>query len=89
MAVLVTLAFFALELSAAALLGTVVAVFPAPDTPTLLAMALAVVAFHAAILCSALLPALRERPLWRAFYVHLKHGFYANALFDRLIRVVR
>lgn len=89
MAALVTLAFFALELSAAALLGGVVAVFPTPDTPTLLAMALAVIAFGGVTLLSALLPALRQRPAWHAFYVHLKHGFYANALFDRLVRAAR
>ncbi|NDJ59980.1 MAG: NADH-quinone oxidoreductase subunit L [Chloroflexi bacterium] len=89
MAVLVTLAFFALELSGAALLGDVVAVFPTPDTPTLIAMVLAVVAFGSVTLLSALLPALVNRPAWRVFYVHLKNGFYANALFDRFIRVGR
>lgn len=85
MAVLVTLAFFALELSAAALLGNTVAVFPTPDTPTLIAMVVAVIAFGSVVLLSALLPALVKRPAWRAFYVHLKNGFYANALFDRTI----
>jgi NAD(P)H-quinone oxidoreductase subunit 5 len=89
MAVLVTLAFFALELSAAALLGDVVAVFPPPDTATVIAMILAVVAFGSVTLLSALLPALVQRPAWRAFYVHLKNGFYANALFDRIIRTTR
>lgn len=89
MALLVTLAFFALELSAAALLGDVVAMFPSPDTPTLIAIVLAVIAFSSAILFSALLPALVKRPFWRAFYVHLKNGFYANALFDRFVRSAR
>jgi NAD(P)H-quinone oxidoreductase subunit 5 len=86
LAIGVTLAFFALELSAKALLGDVVAVFPAPDTPTLIAMIVAVIAFGTVTLLSALLPALVQRPAWRAFYVHLKNGFYANALFNRLIR---
>ena len=89
MAVLVTLAFFALELSAAALLGSAVAVFPVPDAPTQVAMALMVVAFGSVVLLSAYLPALSHRPAWRAFYVHLKNGFYANALFDRFIRTAR
>lgn len=86
LAAMVTLAFFALELSAKTLLGDVVAVFPTPDTPTLIAMIVAVVAFGIVTLLSALLSALVQRPAWRAFYVHLKNGFYANALFDRLIR---
>jgi len=89
MAVLVTLAFFVLELSALALLGDAVAVFPTPDTPTLIAMILAVIAFGSVTLLSALLPALIHRPAWQAFYVHLKNGFYANALFDRIVRVAR
>jgi len=89
MAILVTLAFFALELSAAALLGDVVAVFPAPDTLTLIAIVLAVIAFGSVTMLSALLPALVDHPAWRAFYVHLKNGFYANALFDRFIRTAR
>jgi NAD(P)H-quinone oxidoreductase subunit 5 len=89
MSVLVTLAFFALELSAAALLGGAVASFPTPDTPTLIAMGLMVAAFGSVIVLSAYLPALAQRPAWRAFYVHLKNGFYANALFDRFVRVAR
>lgn len=89
MAVLVTLAFFALELVAAALLGSTVAVFPTPDTPTLITIILAVVAFGSVTLLSALLPALAQRPTWRALYVHLKHGCYANALFDRFLQPSR
>ncbi len=89
MAVLVTLAFFALELSAAAILGHAVAVFPTPDTPTLIAMVLTVVVFGSVTLLSALLPVLITRPAWKAFYVHLKNGFYANVLFDRIVRVAR
>jgi NAD(P)H-quinone oxidoreductase subunit 5 len=84
LAVLVTLAFFALELAAAALLGDAVAVFPTPDTATVIAMVLAVFAFGIVTMLSTLLPALVNRPGWRAFYVHLKNGFYANTLFDRL-----
>ncbi|HMO56433.1 MAG TPA: proton-conducting transporter membrane subunit [Roseiflexaceae bacterium] len=89
MATLVTAAFFALELVAAALLGSAVAVFPPPDTPTLIAIVLAVVAFGGVALLSALLPALAQRPAWRALYVHLKHGCYTNALFDRFLQPSR
>jgi NAD(P)H-quinone oxidoreductase subunit 5 len=87
MAVLVTLAFFTLELVGAALLGSVVAVFPAPDAPTMATMVLAVLAFATVTLLSALLPALVQRRAWQALYVHLKHGLYANALFDRFLQL--
>ncbi len=89
MAALVTLAFFALELIAKALLGSAVAFFPTPDTPTLIAIILAVVAFAIVTVLSALLPVLAQRPAWRALYVHLKYGLYANALFDRFLQSPR
>lgn len=89
MAVLVTLAFFALEISAAALLGETVAVFPTPDSVTLAAMALAVIAFATVNMLSAMLPSLAHRPGWSALYVHLKNGFYVNALFDRFLSTSR
>lgn len=88
MAVLVTFAFFALELVAAALLGNVVAGFPTPDMATLAAMGLVVIAFGIVTIFSALLPVLSHRPIWRILYVHLKNGFYANALFDRFLNLV-
>lgn len=89
MAVLVTLAFFVLELLAAALFGSAVAFFPTLNTPTLVAIILAVATFGGVTVLSAYLPALADRPLWRAFYVHLKNGFYANTLFDRFLQSSR
>lgn len=92
MAMLVTLAFFTLELAGAALLGSAVAVFPTPDTPTLIAIILTVIVFASVAALSAVLPVLAQRPTWRVLYVHLKHGCYANALLDRWLqssRVVR
>lgn len=89
MAVLVTLAFFALELLGVALLGSAVAVFPTPDTPTLIAIIGTVIVFGIVTVLSAWLPALVNRPAWQVFYVHLKNGFYVNALFDRFVQSLR
>jgi NAD(P)H-quinone oxidoreductase subunit 5 len=89
LAVLVTLAFFALELLGVALLGSAVAYFPTPDTPTLMAMVLTVVAFGGVTVLSTWLPALVNRPAWQTFYVHLKNGLYANTLFDRFMQSFR
>lgn len=88
-AVAVTLAFFALELSAAWILGSAVAIFPPPDAVTVAVMVVMVVAFGLVIWLQAMLPAMAKKPAWRAAYVHLKNGFYANALFDRLIGALR
>ncbi len=89
MAALVTIAFFALEVTAEALLGQAVAVYPPLDPVTWIAVIIAVFTFVSIVALSAYLPALVRRPGWRAFYVHLKHGFYANALFDRLLDTLR
>jgi NAD(P)H-quinone oxidoreductase subunit 5 len=88
-AVAVTLAFFALELSALWILGDAVAVFPTPDTFTVAVMVIAVTAFAAVTLLQTMLPRLARTPFGQAAYVHLKNGFYANALFDRLIGALR
>lgn len=85
----VTAAFFTLELLAKWLLGNAVASFPQPDAVTLALMIFAVTAFGVVTLMSALLPALANTPAWRAAYVHLKNGLYANAVFDRLVRPLR
>lgn len=89
MAALVTLAFFALEVIAEALLSSAVAVYPPLDPITWVAVVMAVGAFIIVMVLSSYLPALTHRPAWRAFYVHLKHGFYANAMFDRLLDTFR
>ncbi len=89
MAVLVTVAFFVLEVLAEALLGRAVAVYPTLNPPVLIMVWVAVAVFAVVVILSAYLPALVNRPAWRAFYVHLKNGFYANTLFDRLLDTLR
>lgn len=84
-AVGVTLAFFALELTAAYLLGDVVAAFPTPNAAIVVTMWSAVVAFAVVTLLGSLLPAYMHTRVGRAVYVHLKYGFYANAWFDRFL----
>ncbi|WP_298818103.1 proton-conducting transporter transmembrane domain-containing protein [Chloroflexus sp.] len=89
MAALVTIAFFILEVVAEASLGQAVAVYPPLDSVTWIAVVTAVIIFVAVMAFSAFLPALVNRPVWRVLYVHLKNGFYANALFDRLLDTLR
>lgn len=89
MAALVTIAFFALEVTAEALLGQAVAVYPPLTMPALIAAVTAVVVHGLVMALSAFLPALVNRPAWRALYVHLKNGFYANTLFDRFLDTFR
>lgn len=88
-AVAVTLAFFALELSAAWILAGAVAALHAPDAVTLAVMGLAVLSFAVVTLLQTMLPVLATTPWGQVAYVHLKNGLYANALFDRLIGALR
>ena len=85
----VTLAFFALELMAAWILADAVAYFPTPNQATLFVMIFMVIAFAVVLLLNTLRPVMADSPAWRAAYVHLKHGFYANTIFDRLIGALR
>ncbi len=89
MATLVTAAFFALEVTAEALLGGAVAVYPPLNAQTMVAVVLTVATFGIVMAFSAFLPALVSRPAWQALYVHLKNGLYANTLFDRFIDTFR
>lgn len=85
----VTFAFFALEITAAWLLTGAVAAFPTPNFGTLIMMAIAVILFALVTFLYTLLPLFAHTSIGRALYVHLKHGFYANTLFDRLIGGLR
>lgn len=88
-AVATTLAFFALELTGLWLFAAAVATYPSPSAPMLVLMGIVVAAFALIIVAQALLPHWRQTALGRAVYVHLKHGLYVNALFDRLLGSAR
>lgn len=81
----VTVAFFALELVGAWLLADAVAASAPSDLATLTVMAMAVLFFVVVTLLYTRLPAIVDTKIGRAAYVHVKHGLYANVLFDRVI----
>ncbi len=83
-----SIVYFALQAATAFLLGGVIPL-ATPLGPIGLALLAGVLtAFAAAIVLQALAPA-RGRPLARALYVHIANGFYANALFNRLVGALR
>lgn len=85
MAMAVTCSFFALELSAKMLLSNSVSHFPALKASTMVLIAVAVISFGTVTIAGTFLPAIEKSTLWQPMYVHLKNGFYANALFDRIV----
>jgi NAD(P)H-quinone oxidoreductase subunit 5 len=83
------LAFFVLEKGAALILGGAVPIVALRGTHTLVLMSLVTLAFGFAATMQLLVPALASSPRWASLYVHVRSGFYANALFDRLIGAMR
>jgi NAD(P)H-quinone oxidoreductase subunit 5 len=86
---LVTLAFWALELTAAAVLGPAVSTIAAPGNGVIATMVIALASFGVVSFLSMQLPALYATAAWKSLYVHLKNGFYTNAIFDRMIARMR
>jgi len=78
-------AFFGLERVAGHVLGGAVPLPTAPDPASVALMALVVLGFAAAMALQLRLPALTGSPRAAVFWVHLRNGFYANTLFDRLL----
>lgn len=81
----VTLAYFALQAGAAAVMASTL---PAPQPPgpvDLAIMTLAVVSFAVVTVLQILAPSWYDRPAARAARVHIANGFYANALFNRIV----
>ncbi|MEJ2540653.1 MAG: proton-conducting transporter membrane subunit [Gemmatimonadota bacterium] len=85
----VTLAFFGLELGAAWILDDAVPTEVAPDPTSLALMSLVVLAFCSVVLLQLRLPAVAASPTWARLRVHARNGFYANAVFDRIVGSLR
>ncbi len=46
-------------------------------------------AFGAVVFLQILAPILADKPAYTAMAIHFRNGFYANALFDRIIGALR
>jgi NAD(P)H-quinone oxidoreductase subunit 5 len=79
-------AYFLLQAGAAALLrGAVAPTVGAHGPGDLVLPVLVVAAFAAMFVAQALLASHGDRPRWRAAYVHLANGLYANTLLNRAV----
>jgi NAD(P)H-quinone oxidoreductase subunit 5 len=59
------------------------------DAATYALMVAVVVAFAGVSLFQVMIPAKIGDPRWRAAYVHLRNGLYANVWFDRWVGALR
>ena len=85
LATLVTTAFFGLEGTTHHLL---LSQLPEAVAPGLLLQSITVLllaVYGLAIVGQMVAPAMAARPYWRRLGIHLRNGFYANAMLDRLV----
>lgn len=88
LAVLVCNAFFGLESLSHYVLKGQVPERALPDLNKLLISGGIMAVFTLVVMVQILAPALNLNPLFRSLSVHVRNGFYANALFDRLINAL-
>lgn len=88
MALAVTAAFFVLESATHYLLGAQLPVMALPGTAKLIASSIILLIFTLAVVAQIFAPRLTHKANYLAFSIHVRNGFYANALFDRAIRAL-
>ncbi|MFW5679211.1 MAG: proton-conducting transporter membrane subunit [Pseudomonadota bacterium] len=85
----VALVYFGLQSGAEFVLAGAVPLATLADPLTLVVMALVLVMFGALTALQILAPYKADAPRWRAAYVAIQNGFYANAWFNRLVGALR
>ncbi len=85
LAVAVATAFFTLEESTHYLLQSQLPGLAQPGMLTVTLIILVLFVFGATVFIQILAPLYPSSPLWRTVGVHFRNGWYANAMFDRLV----
>jgi NAD(P)H-quinone oxidoreductase subunit 5 len=89
LALLVTVAFFTLESATSFLISSQVPSLTLPGWGKIWAASLILFSFGLAVFIQILAPQVSEKPYFRALAIHVRNGFYTNALFDRIIGALR
>ena len=77
--------YFALQMAATSLTAGVLPATPAPGPLEWVLIVLAVLSFGLVAIVQAMFPLWAYHPAAAGLRVHLSNGFYANAIFDRLV----
>lgn len=85
LSLLVTVAFFTLESGTHYLLSSQVPELSIPGWGKFIAAAFILLLFSMAVFIQMAAPQLSQKPSYLALGVHVRNGFYANAIFDRLV----
>ncbi len=89
LAITVATAFFTLESATQHLLASQIPEIVKPGFAQIILTGAVLLIFGAVVFIQILAPVLPSKPLYRTISVHLRNGLYANALFDRLVGVLR
>jgi NAD(P)H-quinone oxidoreductase subunit 5 len=89
LAIVVTASFFILESVAHYLLASQLPELIKLTLTELVIVGVVLIAFGTAIFIQIIAPLLPTNHMYTAFGIHLRNGFYANALFDRAIGALR
>ena len=89
LALIVTASFFVLEAGAGTLLATQVPHLAYPGTGKIAIAIILLLVFTSVVFIQILSPKLVKRPFYSALAIHVRNGFYANAVFDKLLSTLR
>lgn len=85
LSILVAAAFFALEGGTHYLLSQQLPIPTYPSLAKIILTGALLSFFGVAVLLQIMAPAISSKPAYRAWAVHIRNGFYLNAIFDRLV----
>jgi NAD(P)H-quinone oxidoreductase subunit 5 len=89
LAITVTVAFFSLEAGTHYLLSSQLPELLTPSFGKIILTCTILLAFGGAIFIQILAPVLSQNTFYREMAIHVRNGFYANAIFDRMISALR
>ncbi|MCA1752470.1 MAG: hypothetical protein LC670_11915 [Flavobacteriales bacterium] len=89
LAAAVAVAFFSLETGMSALLGTQVPEVSIPGASAVVLVVVLMLLFAVTVIIQMAAPGLSASPRWQTLAIHVRNGFYANAIYDRLVGALR
>lgn len=89
LSIIVAASFFTLESGAHHLLASQLPEISRLSVIEYILTGFILLAFGAMVFIQILAPVLSSKPLYNVIAIHMRNGFYANALFDRLVGAVR
>ena len=89
LAIIVSAAFFILESGTHHLLAAQLPAITRLSFVEILLISFVIFAFGVVVFVQIIAPALPAKPFYRILAIHFRNGFYANALFDRIVKALR